>query len=631
MAASPPAGDALALVVPYFRHTPLDQGPPIYVGGPWGGDTISLIMRAFVDTAPPPPPPPGPELNLPGIEIPWGQMPVVDGRTDTGWSQRRAVSTSVGIGFKGRTPLDLRGSLPWNGTMALDHGRNLPWREYEQQNDNGVEAPWRGKPASDHTRDLPWDARRDLGKDTGLAFLSPGARDERVRLGYGALDPVDLVALDASWGNPPQKDRWHRVLWGKEQYPLVCYRKYEPPSGDAIGLLLYEPITEVGDGDHISLVMYRSIYDPHRCGQREPSGWRDAYFYRKPPIAPTGLVKDVYMILNTAYLTRLPERTAIDVRSMTMSLDLDSYCWTFAAVIGNETSLDLLRPTSSGPMLVEAVVNGFVWIMQIDSWRQGRSFGGNSRSVSGRSVSAQLGAPAAEVSSSTETYERTAHQLAEEVLLNTGFTLDWQCVDWLVPANVFSYQNLTPIQVIQAVAGAVGGVVQTHPETHTLIVQSRYLVSPWAWSTATPDLILPESLCVSQDGEWDARPLLNAAFVAGTVTGGISAKVTRQGTAGDVAAPMVTDALITHADAARERGRCIISAGGDWSTGKIELPVLASPDVPGLVVPGLILRIVPPVLSSWQCQTTGVSVSADWTDGGLTVRQMVDFERYHGA
>jgi len=59
--------------------------------------------------------------------------------------------------------------------------------------------------------------------------------------------------------------------------------------------------------------------------------------------------------------------------------------------------------------------------------------------------------------------------------------------------------------------------------------------------------------------------------------GGILAQVTRAGSAGDLLAPMVVDALITHAEAARQRGISVLS-----DTGPQQLLVLETPVFPGV-------------------------------------------------
>ena len=60
-------------------------------------------------------------------------------------------------------------------------------------------------------------------------------------------------------------------------------------------------------------------------------------------------------------------------------------------------------------------------------------------------------------------------------------------------------------------------------------------------------------------------------------------QVTRSGTAGDLLAPMVTDPLITHADAARQRGIAELSDTGRIAMVTLRLPVLAET---GVIKPG---------------------------------------------
>jgi len=77
-------------------------------------------------------------------------------------------------------------------------------------------------------------------------------------------------------------------------------------------------------------------------------------------------------------------------------------------------------------------------------------------------------------------------------------------------------------------------------------------------------------------------------FVSG-VQQGVLGQVTRAGTAGDLLAPMITDALITHADAARQRGLSILSNTGRHANVTLKLPVLAET---GIITPGKFVRYV---------------------------------------
>ena len=77
----------------------------------------------------------------------------------------------------------------------------------------------------------------------------------------------------------------------------------------------------------------------------------------------------------------------------------------------------------------------------------------------------------------------------------------------------------------------------------------------------TPDFVLPVDVVARESLRWIDKPAYNRVFVAGQETG-VLGQVTRTGTAGDVLAPMVVDALITQASAARQRGTAILSDTG---------------------------------------------------------------------
>lgn len=61
----------------------------------------------------------------------------------------------------------------------------------------------------------------------------------------------------------------------------------------------------------------------------------------------------------------------------------------------------------------------------------------------------------------------------------TGWALDCQIVDWLVPAGAWSRQG-TPIDAINDIATAAGGYVQPHATQPALRVLPRYPAASWA-------------------------------------------------------------------------------------------------------------------------------------------------------
>jgi hypothetical protein len=166
------------------------------------------------------------------------------------------------------------------------------------------------------------------------------------------------------------------------------------------------------------------------------------------------------------------------------------------------------------------------------------------------------------------------------------WAVDWNITDWLVPADVFAHQG-SHISALNAIAGAAGAYLQPHASLQSLSVLARYPFAPWDWAAeVTPDFELPADVTTREGIQWVERARYNRVFVSGQQQG-VLGQITRAGTAGDLTAPMVTDALITHADAARQRGTAILSATGRQANITLNLPVL--PET-GIITPGKFVR-----------------------------------------
>lgn len=593
-------------------------------------DTLATVRRQIADrfdtlaAAQLHRPPPNPDF-----EVLWGQLPAVDNRRGSGWSDRHAVNASVGMAWIKRLVVNAQASSSWREKGALDHGRRALWGDCTDKQARTTYSRWRSKKATDQSREFGWSPLQVVQLSRGNRIFSPPALDLYKALAFERAIVIDVTDFVVPWGNPPPNDHLHRTVWGRKYYQEICWRRYEPPAGDNIVLNIHTPITLVDDGINIRFRFDQFTYD-RRCSWREPSGWRDAYFYRPPSLIPTGARSRFYIMLNSAFLTRLPERTAIDAKSITVATDWDSLYWTIKAGIGRDAHLALLESTPDGPMIVEASINSHVWKLQVDRWNTSTAFGGKTRSIDGRSVSAQLGSPMAELRTRTETNVRTALQIMNDELEYTGWTAVLDGLDdWTIPAGVLSYRDLSPMAVIKMLADTAGAMVQTDKATQTIRIKPRFSVAPWDWSTATPAVIIPDSMATKVDGEWDERPFYNAAFLSGEA-GGISARVYREGSAGDLVAPFITDKLLTDPVVARARGIAVLGASGKWSKHRLELPVFVPPAVPGVLTPGTIICF-DEVTTSWVGVVSAVLVNAAWENKqGLKVRQTVDIERYRG-
>jgi hypothetical protein len=168
-----------------------------------------------------------------------------------------------------------------------------------------------------------------------------------------------------------------------------------------------------------------------------------------------------------------------------------------------------------------------------------------------------------------------------------GWGVAWGLTDWEVPAGAWAHRG-SYVSALARIAEAGGGYLQPHPTDLQVRVLPRYPAPPWQWAGLTPDVELPAAVTVRESIEWRSKPVYNRVFVSGT-SHGVLGQVTRAGTAGDAVAPMVTDPLITHVDAARQRGRAVLADTGPQELVGLRLPVLPAT---GVIAPGTLVRYV---------------------------------------
>lgn len=302
-------------------------------------------------------------------------------------------------------------------------------------------------------------------------------------------------------------------------------------------------------------------------------------------------IKRVYIVINDASLRRVDGNIQLPTFGMSLNLDVDSWTWGFSASLPAETLANLEPASTGAPVEVEAMINGVPYRALVESISRSRSFGKSAISIQGRGKTALLDSPYAPVSNFTNSGARTAQQIMGDILSVNGAPMDWAIswglTDWLVPAGVFAHQG-SYIGALGRIAESAGGYLQPHASTQTINVLPRYPSTPWSWGTVNPDFELPSSVTTTEGIAWAEKARYNRVFVSG-VQSGVLGQITRAGTAGDLLAPMITDALITHADAARQRGLSILANTGRNANVTLKLPVLAET---GIITPGKFVRYV---------------------------------------
>jgi hypothetical protein len=467
--------------------------------------------------------------------------------------------------------------LQWASGTHADTQRSL-----------GYVMAWRRK----SRRGVSWSAGEAAQRQTASAYVMGWRRrldralrhQEGVAVGICRINP--MVMLCKRPAGPPQ---WW-IPWeiaGKAPWVWPPPAPPEQPEPESfipnldfdLGCVLPSPIWTGAD----------FFLDIETCDRVRSHGWL-------PPVAPR-----VIIVIHTLSIVTLPDGTPIPCDEVRVVTDLDSWAWRWSvSVIGHDVA-NLVHDAKE----VELQVDDHKWRGIAEAYDSRRQYGVMTTSVSGRSLSAYLADPWSEARVRVEDTQRTAQQIAEDEVYNTGWSLDWSTVDWMVPAGAFAYDAQTPIGAIRMIAEAVGAVLQTHPWDKVLYVAPRYSVPSWEIELATPDVEIPEGIVISMSTRLQPGTLYRGVWVSGR-TQGVAVRVYRSGTDGAPYATMVVDPLITHVDAGRERGKQILAAGGRRAHVTLTMPLL--PDI-GVVTPGSIVAVGSGA-ARWKGYVMAVSISA---------------------
>lgn len=329
------------------------------------------------------------------------------------------------------------------------------------------------------------------------------------------------------------------------------------------------------------------------------------------------------MAVHSVAAVRLPDLLPITLDDVTISADVDGFGWSLSGT-GPAALMSVLKPTAGVPAQIRITVDGIDWVFIVDKVGRTRRFGEWRAQVKCLSATALLGASWSASRTWTNATARTAVQLLEDCVTGTDFQVDASAIDdWLVPAGAWSFVG-TPLAAVQRIAQSIGAVLVSDRVAPVLRLLPRYPVMPWEWSASTvaPDVRLPLA-SVESDG-WERRdaPAWSRAIVAGEAQG-VLGIITRAGTGGTLAAPLVTDALATAQAMVLQRGRAILGAGGPQALITQTLPVLTGAGLPGVLQLGQLVETIEPD-ETWRGLVRGVSLKA----GFPAIRQTVTLERH---
>lgn len=332
-----------------------------------------------------------------------------------------------------------------------------------------------------------------------------------------------------------------------------------------------------------------------------------------------------YIVLNT--VTATLGGIAIDPIDFNIKTDLDSYCWQGGIKISDsqyqkvKAKLDVAR--GSEPLVI-VTVNGVSYSFIAEEISRNRVFGNYSYSISGRSITAQLGKDYAHSQGGTINQDLYASQIINMQLADLPFTIDrFEVTDWLIPAGTLNTSNQTPISIISQIAQACGAEAISDPLEPKLSIIPRWKKPAWEMATATADLVIPMGVVQSISDQKRVSPRYNTVTLIGRTQG---SEVYRSREGRNLIAPVANWYLYTDRDCVIPRGIQILSDSGTHGLYTLKIRVADKYNMP-LVELGQILQISDPE-GAWKGIVTGVSLDVGRDNDAITVWQTVNIDRY---
>ena len=595
-------------------RVPLNLGPR-WLGSPW---RLPLNLGVDHDT-PPPPPPPDPSvvgLVTSGVAARWRGLPSMHVGVAASWGGALAVGPRWVLAWSVGAPVLVGSTLRWGAPEVHARGAALAWGQSQAVVAAAAQLSWASPAWLQAQARAAWgQGRAQAARAAHPSWRSPPMHARVAALLWAGGMSAQRRLSRVVWAAPPQVTPFWRMPWGRGDGLAWVVRPPVPPAPPPAPRPVNDPL-------RLDLNLGCPVYTGDTRRLPLNLGITACWMARTQ--------RRAYIVLNEISVVRLPDRLPIEVDNLSLFGGREAWGWEARVALAQPAQLAELSPTVEGPRRVEITINGYRWVVAVEAFDQSRVFGATEVTLTGRSITAQLAEPYARARTHEATVERTMVQLATAELAGSGVTLDYGTVNWLVPAGAWYYTELTPMAALQRLAEASGGVVQSHPELPQVQIRARYPVSPWDWTTTTPDVVIQDDIVTGTRLQLQSKPMFDAVIAAGERIG-VAARVRRAGEAGQTYAPQQVDALITHADAARERGRNVLGDRGGQAAIEHDLPLFGGtlqPGQPGLVLPMMLAQRVSGE-GTWHGLVTAVRIEVRRQAAAIDVQQTVTLERHY--
>lgn len=316
----------------------------------------------------------------------------------------------------------------------------------------------------------------------------------------------------------------------------------------------------------------------------------------------------------------------LDPISFQIQTDMNSYCWSGQIELSHQDYLKiknkLITERGKEP-LIYFQINQLKFCFIAEEQRRLRQFAQASYTLSGRSVTARLGADYTQIQHSGLLSDALyASQIVQQFgngLANVNFELQ----DWLIPSHTYAVTGKTVIGVLDEIANVAGGFLTSHPHDATLMLKPRYKVPAWQLNTSQADVVINVDIIQQINEQKFIQPRYNTVTLNGLAEGGI---VYREQQNREYEAPTQSHVLYTDRDVIIPAGTAILSESGSYIDYKIVLRCSEKYHIP-LAELGQIWQINDEE-GAWRGIVTAIHVDVKKDRDAPTLWQTVHVKRY---
>lgn len=253
---------------------------------------------------------------------------------------------------------------------------------------------------------------------------------------------------------------------------------------------------------------------------------------------------------------QLLDNTIIELESVNISSNTDSFTFAFSAKLADDTQANLLYGTNGEPVHILININGVDFEFLVEDVSTGLVFGNSDVSIKGRGVVALLATPFHIPTTLIQQALSGVQQIADMIIPN-GHTVNWTSPTFNVTGGAYSHSNKAPIAALLQLAQDVGSVIVPTRTGTDIKIAPRYKVLPWNFATASPDVVVPLDVVTAMTRVNPVVSQFNGIYVHGSSIGAVQGFCRLVGTSGNVLLPTVSATVLTNnigveARAARE-------------------------------------------------------------------------------